>query len=178
MLPGTALLQPGQTQRAKTSLTTPTPTIFLNGDIAFSHDAVPAGGGSICQHGRRRSRCKECGDHRCGQCNRAFCSAQALKEHIEREVCSTRNRQQPGTKRKRTEENTTPLQGPKRSRTAEEPRDEDDDIPPAPGVIFDSAALVNDEATEPVSHQPEQGEEQGVSRSAVEEFIIFESAHK
>ena len=50
-------------------------------------------------------------------------------------------------------------------------------MPPAPGLIFDSAALVNDEATEPVSHQPEQVEEQGVSRSAVEEFIIFESAH-
>ena len=69
------------------------------------------------------------------------------------------------------------MQGPKRPRTVEEVRDEDDGIPPAPGLIFDSAALVNDEATEPVSHQPEQGEEQGVSRSAVEEFIIFESSH-
>ena len=66
---------------------------------------------------------------------------------------------------------------PKRPRTAEEARDEDDDIPPAAGLIFDSAALVKDEATEPVSHQPEEVEEQGVSRSAVEEFIIFESAH-
>ena len=67
------------------------------------------------------------------------------------------------------------MQGPKRPRTAEEARDEDDDILPAPGVIFDSAALVDGEATESVNHQPEQVEEQGVSRSAVEEFIIFES---
>ena len=58
----------------------------------------------------------------------------------------------------------------------EEAKHKDDDIPPAPGV-FDSAALVKDEATELVIHQPEQGEEQSVSRSAVEEFIIFESAH-
>ena len=69
------------------------------------------------------------------------------------------------------------MQGPKRPRNAEKVRDKDDDISPAPGLIFDGAALLNDEATEPVSHQPEQVEEQGVSRSAVEEFIIFESAH-
>ena len=120
------------------------------------------GGSQICQHGRRRSDCKECEDHRCAQCHRTFSSAQALKYHVDREVCSNRNRQQPGTKRKRTG-STTPLQGPKRTR-------KDDDIPPAPGV-FDSAALVND------SHQPEQVKEQGVSRSVVEGFIIFESAH-
>ena len=69
------------------------------------------------------------------------------------------------------------MQGPKRPRTAEEARDEDDDIPFPPAVIFDSVALVDDEATESVNHQPEQeaAQEQGVSKSAVEEFIIFES---
>ena len=51
----------------------------------------------------------------------------------------------------------------------------DDDIPPAP--VFDSIALVDDdEATESDSHQPEHeaAQEPGLSRSAVEEFIIFE----
>ena len=70
------------------------------------------------------------------------------------------------------------MQGPKRPWTAEEARREDDDIPPAPGVIFDSVAVVNDEATESDNHhqpEPEVAQEQGVSRSAVEEFIIFES---
>ena len=71
-----------------------------------------------------------------------------------------------------------PLEGPKRPRNAEEARDEDDgDIPPAPGVIFDSVALVDDdEATESDSHQPEHeaAQEPGLSGSAVEEFIIFE----
>ena len=70
------------------------------------------------------------------------------------------------------------MQGPKRPRNAEEEaRNEDDDIPPAPGLIFDSVASVDDEAIESDRHQPEQeaAQEQGVSRSAVEEFIIFES---
>ena len=76
------------------------------------------------------------------------------------------------------------MQGPKRPRNAEEARDDendDDDIPPAPGVIFDSVASVvgEDEATESDSHhQPSQeaaAQGLGPSRSAVEEFIIFES---
>ena len=60
--------------------------------------------------------------------------------------------------------------------------DNDDDNPPAPGVTFDSVALVvgEDEATESDSHhQPEQeaaAQEPGPSRSVVEEFIIFESS--
>ena len=58
----------------------------------------------------------------------------------------------------------------------EEARDEDDGIASAPGLVFDSVALVVDEATEAGNHQPEQVQEQpGPSRSAVEEFIIFES---
>ena len=64
----------------------------------------------------------------------------------------------------------------KRPRNAEEARDEDDGIASAPGLVFDSVALVIDEATESGNHQPEQVQEQpGPSRSAVEEFIIFES---
>ena len=67
------------------------------------------------------------------------------------------------------------MQGPKRPRDAEEEaRNEDDGIPPAPGLIFDSVALVDGEATES-DKQPEPVQEQDVSRNAVEEFIIFES---
>ena len=58
-------------------------------------------------------------------------------------------------------------------------RDEDDDIdiPPAPGFIFASVGLVDDESTESVNHQPEReaAQEPGPSRCVVEEFIIFES---
>ena len=89
-----------------------------------------------------------------------------MKRHIRTEVCN----RQPGTKRKRIE-TTAPVQGPKRPQNAEELRD----VPPTPGVISGSVALADDEVTESVNHQPEQVEEQGVSRSAVEEFIIFES---
>ena len=142
------------------------------------------GGSQICKHGRRRGHCKECGDYRCSQCNRAFSSAQALKKHVDREVCS---REQGGrwgrsaTKRKRTAAGgEPPLQGPKHPRNAEECRDEDDDIiPPTPWLILgDSVTLmVDDEATESDSHQPEQevALEPGPSRSVVEEFVIFES---
>ena len=67
------------------------------------------------------------------------------------------------------------MQGPQRPRNAEEEaRNEDDDIPPAPRFIFDSVALVDVEATES-DKQPEPVQEQDTSRSAVEEFIIFES---
>ena len=69
------------------------------------------------------------------------------------------------------------MQGLNRPRNAEEAGDEDDDISPALRVICDSVALVDDESTESVNHQPgeEAAHEQGASRSAVEEFIIFES---
>ena len=66
------------------------------------------------------------------------------------------------------------MQGPKRPRTAEEARVTDDGIAPVPGLVFDSAALVDDEATES-DNQPEQVRGQDLSRSVVEEFIIFES---
>ena len=65
------------------------------------------------------------------------------------------------------------MQGPKRPRITEEARDEDDDIPPAPGLIFDS-----DEAEESNNHQSEPeaaAPEPGPSRGAVEKFITFES---
>ena len=134
------------------------------------------GGGSICQHGRIRSTCKACGEHRCSQCHSAFCSAQALKRHIDREVCSssTRNRQQPGTKKRRRTENTAPVQSPKRPRNTGEVRGEDDSMPPAP-LVFDSVVASDEEATES-GNQPKQVlQEQGLSRSVVEEFILFES---
>ena len=69
------------------------------------------------------------------------------------------------------------MQGPKRPRNAEEEEasDADDDIPPAPGVIVDSVALVDDDEATESDNQPEEVREPGLSRSAVEEFIIFES---
>ena len=56
-------------------------------------------------------------------------------------------------------------------------RDEDDDIPPAPGFISASVGLVDDESTESVNDQPEgeAAQEPGPSRCVVEDFIIFES---
>ena len=98
---------------------------------------------------------------------------EARKKEAENKKKAEQDRKAEEAGKQKAEEETKAEQETK----AEEAGKKDDDIPPAHGLIFDSAALVDDKATESVNHQPKQeaGQDQGPSRSAVEEFIIFES---